>query len=228
MNNRAEQEPVLKPYLSRLGAFSLALGTSIGWGSLVVTNNEYLAIAGPAGSIAGMVIGALVMLLMARNFFYLVSTFRDAGGVYAYVKSVFGYDRAFLISWFLGITYIAMLWANATSVPLFARYLAGDTFCFGQLYTVFGYRVYFGEVLLMLGVSLFFTVIAMNFKRLTQWLMIGTAGVFTAGIACCFAGAFFLEKSAGGGNLTPVCSGHRSAPADSDDCHYHPLGFCGV
>ena len=183
MNNRAEQEPVLKPYLSRLGAFSLALGTSIGWGSLVVTNNEYLAIAGPAGSIAG---------------------------------------------WFLGITYIAMLWANATSVPLFARYLAGDTFCFGQLYTVFGYRVYFGEVLLMLGVSLFFTVITMNFKRLTQWLMIGTAGVFTAGIACCFAGAFFLEKSAGGGNLTPVCSGHRSAQADSDDCHYHPLGFCGV
>ena len=121
MNNRAEQEPVLKPYLSRLGAFSLVLGTSIGWGSLVVTNNEYLAIAGPAGSIAGMVIGALVMLLMARNFFYLVSTFRDAGGVYAYVKSVFGYDRAFLISWFLGITYIAMLWANATSGHLLFR-----------------------------------------------------------------------------------------------------------
>lgn len=40
-------------YLSPAGVWAFAIGTSIGWGSLVVTNNAYLAQAGPLGSTLG-------------------------------------------------------------------------------------------------------------------------------------------------------------------------------
>ena len=46
------------------------------------------------------------------------------------------------------LTYIAVLWANATALSLIVRYLFGDLFCFGFSYTVAGYTAYFGEVLL--------------------------------------------------------------------------------
>ena len=110
-----------------MGIWSLSLGTAIGWGSLVVTSNTYLAQSGIAGSMAGLIAGAVIMLIIARNYHYMLNAFPDAGGAYAYAKEIFGYDYGFLISWFLVLTYAAILWANATSLPLFARYFIFDT-----------------------------------------------------------------------------------------------------
>ena len=134
----------LQPYLSPAAAWALAVGTSVGWGSLVVTSNTYLAQAGPLGSIFGLLIGMALMLVICRNFAYMADRYPRAGGIYDYTKEVFGYDRAFLLFWFLSLTYMAMFWANATSLPLFARFFIGDTFKFGYLFSVFGYEVYLG------------------------------------------------------------------------------------
>ena len=49
-----------KPYLSSLDVWALAVGASVGWGSLIVTANTYLMKAGPAGSIIGLIVGALL------------------------------------------------------------------------------------------------------------------------------------------------------------------------
>ena len=57
----------LRKHLSPLGAWAFAIGTSVGWGSLVVTANTYLAQAGPLGSIIGLALGALLMALIARQ-----------------------------------------------------------------------------------------------------------------------------------------------------------------
>ena len=38
-----EKEEGLEPYLSPLGAWSLAVGTAIGWGSFVFSSNMYLS-----------------------------------------------------------------------------------------------------------------------------------------------------------------------------------------
>ena len=62
----------LKPHMSRFGIWALSLGTSIGWGSLVVTSNSYLLQAGPQGSVIGILIGMAVMLIIARNYSYLI------------------------------------------------------------------------------------------------------------------------------------------------------------
>ena len=99
----------LTPYVTPAGAWALSLGTSIGWGSLVITSSTYLSQAGPMGSTLGMLAGALIMLIISRNYHYMMDCFPDAGGVYAYARETHGYDHGFLAAWFLGLTYLAVL-----------------------------------------------------------------------------------------------------------------------
>ena len=146
-----QSERKLSRNLSPLAAWAFSIGTSIGWGSLVVTSNTYLAQAGPWGSAIGTVAGGLIMLIISANYAYLMNMRPNAGGAYSYASEALGYDFGFLTAWFLSLTYLAVLWANATSIPLFARYFIGDTFKFGYLYTLFGYDVYLGEALLSIA-----------------------------------------------------------------------------
>lgn len=127
-----DQSPKLSPYLSKYGAWALGLGTAVGWGSMVITVNTYLASAGIAGSIIGLLFGALVMLIISKSYFHMMKCFPDAGGAYTFVKEVFSADYGFVAAWFLILAYIAVFWANATSLPLFAQYFIGDVFKFGS------------------------------------------------------------------------------------------------
>ena len=193
-------ENKLTKNLSPLGAWAFAIGTSIGWGSLVVTNNAYLAQAGPLGSVIGMIVGGIVMLIIAKNYSYLMHAYPDSGGAYTYSKEVFGYDHGFLNAWFLALTYLAILWANATSLPLFARYFLGDIFRFGRLYSIFGYEVYLGEALLTIAAIIIFSLLMFRFKNAVSKLMIIMALLFTAGILICFFAAIFKRDTA----ITPA------------------------
>ena len=112
----------LQPYLSPLAVWALSVGSAIGWGSLVVTSRSYLSQAGPMGSVIGLLIGFAMMLMVSSHYHFLANRYPDTGGLYNYVKQLFGYDLAFLIAWFMFLIYIAIFWANATSIPLFARY----------------------------------------------------------------------------------------------------------
>jgi len=180
----------LSQHLSPLGAWAFAIGTSVGWGSLVVTANTYLAQAGPLGSALGMALGALIMLLIAWNYGYLMRCYPESGGAYAYTREVFGYDYGFLTAWFLAMTYFAILWANATSLPLFSRIFLGGVFHFGKLYTLFGYDVYLGEALLSVAALALFGFLCARHRRVINAIMIVLACLFTVGIAVCFIGAF--------------------------------------
>lgn len=175
--------------MSPAAVLAFSLGTSLGWGSLVVTCNSYLLQAGPAGSVIGMIVGGLIMMLIARNYHYMMVSYPDAGGSYAFARDVFGYDYGFLTAWFLMLTYLAVLWANATAIPLFARNFFGEIFRFGFMYTVFGYDVYAGEVLLTIC-SLGLTILFLSrSKRMSVNLMVVFAAVFAIGITICFAGS---------------------------------------
>lgn len=194
----ARQTNKLEPYISPLGAWALALGTSIGWGSLVVTSNAYLSQAGPLGSIAGILIGAAVMIIVSRNYHYLINRYPDAGGAYAYAKAAFGYDYGFMIAWFLALTYAAMFWANATSLPLFARYFLNSVFQFGTMYSLFGFQVYFGEILLTAAFILMAATLCIRAQRLAVRLTAGMVILLILCITICFIGA--MAGHAGGGH----------------------------
>ncbi len=192
--------------LSPLGAWAFSIGTSIGWGSLVVTSNTYLAQAGPLGSTVGMIVGGLIMLVIAANYAYLMNVYPDAGGAYHYASEILGHDYGFLTAWFLSLTYLAILWANATSIPLFARYFLGDVFKVGRLYTLFGYDVYLGEALLSIAALLLVALLCARRKGTMAKLMIAMAVVFTAGIVVCFAAGIRGSKGNLGAGYVPGSS----------------------
>ena len=197
----------LTPYVTPAGAWALSLGTAIGWGSLVVTSNTYLKQAGPLGSIAGILLGALVMLLIGRNYHYLMNISPGAGGVYSFAKRILGHDAAFLAGWFVLLTYIAVFWANATALPLFCRYFLGDVFRFGKLYTLFDYDVYLGEALLSLA-GIFGTVlICTRSRRAVQRAMVGMGVLIAGTVTACL---IFALAGHGG-------SGYSFAPGFLED-----------
>ena len=105
-------------YLTPMGAFALAFGSSLGWGSFVMPGTTFLPSAGPLGSIIGFLVGIISMLIVCINYDYMINKFPDAGGTYTYTKEMFGHDHAFISAWFLILCYAAIIWANATAVSL--------------------------------------------------------------------------------------------------------------
>ena len=189
MTAKEEVKKGLTPYISPAAAWAFAVGTSVGWGSLVITCTTYLAQAGPAGTALGLIAGGLIMLLVSRNYHYMMNCFPNAGGAYGFTKEVFGHDHGFLNAWFLMLTYLAMFWANATSLPLFARYFLGETFHVGRMYSLFGYDVYLGEALLGAFAILAAALFCAKKKKAAAGLMLALVLVFTAGILLCTGAA---------------------------------------
>ncbi len=166
MNNKlvSNKKISLTPYLSVFGLWGLAFGCAVGQGAFVMPGNVFLPIAGPVGTALGLGLGGIVMIVLAWNYHYLMNKYPDAGGTYTYTKKCFGYDHGFLSAWFLLLTYVAILWANATALPIVARILLGNTFQFGFHYSIAGFDIYFGEILLALG-ALILAALVCLFKR---------------------------------------------------------------
>ena len=184
-------------HLSSLQIWAFALGTSVGWGSLVVTSNSYLGQAGPWGSTLGLILGCLVMICVARNYSYLMRIYPESGGAYAWSREVYGWDHGFLTAWFLAITYLAVLWANATSVPLFVRNFIGPVFQFVRMFSFFGYDVYLGETLLTIAAILLTAALCVRSRKAAVWLMTGLSCVFSLGILAVFLAALFGHGNPG-------------------------------
>lgn len=162
----------LSNYLSPLGAWALAFGCSIGWGSFVMPGTTFLPLAGPLGTVIGLLIGALIMTVISLNYRLLMSRYRDCGGTYTYTSRVLGSDHGFLCAWMLILTYAAIIWANSNALSLILRYISGNIFRFGFSYQVFGYTVYFGEVLLSVSVLLLTGLLCAFFKKIASYIQI--------------------------------------------------------
>ena len=196
-----------KQYLGLFGAWALAFGCSVGWGSFVMPGTTFLPVAGPAGTALGLSLGGLVMLLLAVNYHYLMNRYPDGGGTYTYTKKTFGYDQGFLSAWFLILTYIAIIWANATALPLIMRTLVGDLFQFGYLYDIAGYPIYAGELMLAEGALVIAALICLFRKpaALTQIIM---AVLLFMGVLICFVA---VARKFGSGGYTPAFASGKSA-----------------
>ena len=184
-----------KKKVSALGALGLSIGTAIGWGSFVVTGSSFLSKAGPLGSIIGIIIGMLIMLVLAYNYHYMMNKYPDSnGGIYTFAKNTLGGDHAFLVSWFLIITYAAILWANVSSISLFARYIFGGTFQFGFHYSIGGYDIWLGEILLSLTIFLLFVGVCLLKRNVSTSIQAGLVILFVALIIAGFIVAFIMHE----------------------------------
>ncbi len=80
MKEQTTAANTMQPYLSPLAVRALSVGSAIGWGSLVVTSRSYLSQAGPMGSILGLVIGFVMMLMVSSHYHFLSNRYPGTGG----------------------------------------------------------------------------------------------------------------------------------------------------
>jgi len=132
----------LDRYLSPLDVWAMSFGVMVGWGAFVMPGTSFLPIAGPLGTLIAMAIGTLVVLIIARNMAYLMQRSPRTGGVYSYTKEAFGRDHAFLCSWFLCLSYLTIVFLNASALFIVVRTVFGNVLQAGVFYTVAGNRIY--------------------------------------------------------------------------------------
>ena len=175
----------LKKYLSPLEVWALAFGCSVGWGAFVMPGTNFLPTAGPLGTAIGLFLGTVVMLIIAANYHFMMNKIPEVGGIYSYAKKVFGYDHGFLSSWFLILTYIAITWANATALAVVARNFWGETFQFGFLYEIAGYKVFAAEIFLSIFAILVCGLLCVGRKKELSIIQTFFACLLFAGILIC-------------------------------------------
>ena len=185
-DSHTESNSKLKPYLTPVSVWALSFGCAVGWGAFVMPGTLFLPTGGPAGTVIGMIIGAVLMMIIGFNYYHMMLRYNDSGGAYTFTKKMFGYSHGFLNAWFLCLTYVAILWANMTALSLLSRNVFGNVFAFGFLYRVAGYDVYLGEILFEIVVLLVAVLICMMRKRAAGTIQTIAAFALIIGIIICF------------------------------------------
>ena len=184
-----QNEERLVRKLSPLNVWALAFGCIIGFGAFLLPGTSFLPSCGPVGTAVAMAAGAAIMIVISFNYGYMIRRYTVAGGEFTYTYQAFGRNHAFLCAWFLGLSYLTIVPANATALALIGRHLLGGIFQFGFLYTVAGYDIYCGELLLAVAALVFFAWISIRgvknsgqFQTLLALLLVGSVAI-TAAVA---------------------------------------------
>ena len=203
-------KPSSNRHLSAFAAWAFSIGTAVGWGAFVMPSTTFLPMAGPLGTILGVVAGAAIMAVIAWNYHFMVRRMPSAGGTFTFVLRAFGGDHGFFCAWFLCLSYVAIIWANATALTIVARCLVGDALRFGFHYSIKGFEVSLGDILLSTTAILAGAAICCR-KRLAGNVQAILAGTFTTGVTICFAACCFCH---GGGlqSMAPAFAANGDEP----------------
>ena len=150
-----------------------------------------------------MGIATIIMIVIAFNYNYMINKFPVAGGEFTYTQKAFGGNHAFVCSWFLGLSYLCIVPLNGTALALIGRNLMNNVFQVGFHYTVAGYDIYLGEILLALvalGLIAYLSIRGVEFAGVFQTILVFAlvSGVFIVAIAA------LVSDKASFSNLTPA------------------------
>ena len=105
----------LKKQLRAVQYFTMAAGSLIGVAWVAVIG-AWLVNAGPLGTIIGMSVGGLAMLLVGACYAELATALPRAGGEIMYAYRVFGRRAAFFVGWTLSMVLAAVIAFEAIAV----------------------------------------------------------------------------------------------------------------
>lgn len=148
----------LKRRLSPMNVWAIAFGCVIGWGSFINPGKKFLPNSGVAGTAIAMVLGAIVMIVIAMSYAYMVPKYPKAGGEFTFAKQCFGQKAAYVCGWFLVAAYLTNVPMNSTAIGLIVDGLDGglDLLKFGFHYSIAGFDIYMGEMLLATAILILF------------------------------------------------------------------------
>ena len=190
----------LKKEMRPIDVWGLALGAIIGWGCFVLPGSAFLPKAGPAGTAAGMLIGALLIVVIAISYGYLIRNFPKSGGEFVYTKEAIGKRNAFVCGWAMILAYWSLIPLNATALALISRYMFPGIIQQGLLYSVAGWDVYAGEVILASAAIIIMALL--NIRGIKQAAWIQTAIALTL-VGCILIVSFLVLGFSDWKNLAP-------------------------
>ena len=211
-NKGAGDSGSLQRKLSPTHVWAIAFGCVIGWGSFINPGKKFLPNSGVAGTAIAMVLGALVMVIIAFSYAYMVPKYPKAGGEFTFTRMCFGSNLAFVCGWFLVVAYLTNVPMNSTAIGLIVDGLDGsaDILKFGFHYTIAGFDIYMGEMLLAMAILLLFgylNIIGVQKAAFVQTFLSATliTCVFTLFVAA------LVSSKAKGVNLQPVWGFDKNA-----------------
>lgn len=184
-----QRDRALLKQFTPLGAWALALGCIVGWGAFIMPGTTFLPQAGPLGTAIALGLAALVMMLIALNFHFMMNRYPSAGGAFVYATETFGRQHGFACAWLLALAYLVPIPLNATALALISRNLMGGMLEVGYAYNVAGYDIYLGEIAAIVVLLAVFALVVMANGKLLRGLLAGLAVALVAGAAILGAGA---------------------------------------
>lgn len=229
-----DRQPGLQRALNPAHVWAIAFGCIIGWGSFINPGKKFLPNSGVAGTAIAMVLGALVMIIIAFSYAYMVPKYPTAGGEFAFTKRCFGKRAAYLCGWFLVAAYLTNVPMNSTAIGLIVDGLDGpaDILKFGFHYTIAGFDIYFGEMFLAMAILILFGVLnILGVKKagIVQTVLAAVLGVSVVTLTV----AAVVSGKASGINMKPVWGFDKAAmtaagAAQSEIGQYAHQGTSGV
>ncbi|MBQ6564026.1 MAG: APC family permease, partial [Clostridia bacterium] len=146
------------------------------------------------------------------SYTYMVPKYPKAGGEFTFTKMCFGKNLAFICGWFLVVAYLTNVPMNSTAIGLIVDGLDGnaDLLKFGFHYSIAGFDIYMGEMLLAMSILILFgwlNIIGVRkagFVQTVLSIMLVTC-VFTLFIAA------LVSAKAKGINMQPIWGFDKSA-----------------
>ena len=202
----------LRRQLSPMHVWAIAFGCVIGWGSFINPGKKFLPNSGVAGTTIAMILGALVMIIIAFSYAYMVPKYPNAGGEFSFAKNTFGKHTAFLCGWFLVVAYLTNVPMNSTAIGLIVDGLDGsaDVLKFGFHYNIAGFDIYMGEMLLSMMVLILFGWLNMIGVRKAGIVQTILSSLLVTCVFVLFLSAVFSAK-AKGVNMRPIWGFDKAA-----------------
>lgn len=228
------QNTTLKRQLSPMHVWALAFGCVIGWGSFINPGKKFLPNSGVAGTAIAMVLGALVMIIIAFSYSYMVPKYPQAGGEFTFTKKCFGKNAAFLCGWFLVAAYLTNVPMNSTAIGLIVDGLDGsaDILKFGFHYSIAGFEIYMGEMILATAILLLFGYLNIVGVKKAGFVQTILSSLLIASVFSLFI-AGLISAKAKGINMHPLWGFDKNAAiaagaVTSEIGQYAHKGFSGI
>lgn len=204
-NNTAPPSQELKRQLNPMHVWAIAFGCVVGWGSFINPGKKFLPNSGVAGTAIAMALGALVMIVIAFSYAYMVPKFPKAGGEFTFTKACFGKIPAYICGWFLVAAYLTNVPMNSTAIGLIVDGLDGSAniLKWGFHYTIAGFEVYLGEMLFAMLVLILFAWFNMRGVKKAGIIQTVLAAMLGLSVITLTIAAIFSSKTSFA-NMSPI------------------------
>jgi len=230
----AHADAHLKRQLSPMHVWALAFGCVIGWGSFINPGKKFLPNSGVAGTAIAMILGALVMVIIAFSYSYMVPKYPQAGGEFTFTKKCFGKNAAFLCGWFLVVAYLTNVPMNSTAIGLIVDGLDGsaDILKFGFHYSIAGFEIYMGEMILATAILLLFGYLNIIGVRKAGFIQTILSSLLVSSVFLLFI-AGLVSAKAKGIHMQPIWGFDKAAAMAANATtaeigQYAHKGFSGI